>query len=67
MVKINALMGEEYIGKGNNKITICIEFYIFQRSFIHNISVESYNNSVRGTKVLKYSFKNEKKDIQLND
>lgn len=61
MVKINALMGEEYIGKGNNKITICIEFYIFQRSFIYNISVESYNNSVRGTKVLKSSFKNEKR------
>lgn len=57
MVKINALMDEEYIGKGNNKITVSgIRFYIFQRPFIHNISVGVLTTLLRGTKVLKYSF-----------
>lgn len=43
-------MEEKYIGKGNNKITISIEFYIFQRLFIHNILFESGNNYVRAIK-----------------
>lgn len=56
-------MDEKYIGKGNNKITICIEFYIFQKLFIYNISFESCNNPIKGMKVSILPFKHEKKEI----
>lgn len=61
-------MDEKYIGKGNHKITICIEFYIFQKLFIYNISFESCNNSMKGMKVSISPFKHEKKRFtQLSD